>query len=441
VTQMEEARKGNITPQMEKIAKKEDYNIQKVIRRVSDGRIVIPSNPIHNPNPCGIGEGLSTKINANVGSSSKIDNPEFEIEKSLIAVQHGADTIMDLSTGPKLAKIRKAILKKVDVPVGTVPIYEAGVKATLKDGSIVDMEEDDIFKVIEKQAREGVDFMTVHSGITLDTVEKLEKSERVMGIVSRGGAFLATWIKHNKRENPLYANYEYLLEIAHEYDVTLSLGDGLRPGCLADASDTPQIQELIILGQLVEKARKANVQCMVEGPGHVPLDQIAANIKIQKTICKRAPFYVLGPIVTDMAPGYDHISAAIGGAIAAYHGADFICYVTPAEHLTIPGIEEVKEGVIASKIAAQAADAAKKMPGAWKMELEMAKARRDFNWERQFELAFDHKKPREYRMQCPVEEEDMCSMCGEYCALRLLKKTIKETHPPQRRKNTWNTKN
>lgn len=419
---MEEARKGNITPQMEKVAKTENYNIRKILKRVSNGRIVIPSNPIHNPNPCGIGEGLSTKINANIGSSSKMEDPEFEIEKSLIAVQHGADTIMDLSTGPKLAKIRKAILEKIDVPVGTVPIYEVGVKATLKHGSVVDMDEDDIFKVIEKQAREGVDFMTVHSGITLDTVEKLEKSERIMGIVSRGGAFLATWIKHNKRENPLYANYEYLLEIAHEYDVTLSLGDGLRPGCLADASDTPQIQELIILGQLVEKARKSNVQCMVEGPGHVPLDQIVANMKIQKTICKGAPFYVLGPIVTDMAPGYDHISAAIGGAIAAYSGADFICYVTPAEHLTIPGIEEVKEGVIASKIAAQAADAAKKMPSAWKMELEMAKARRDFNWERQFELAFDHEKPREYRMQCPVEEENMCSMCGEYCALRLLKK-------------------
>ncbi len=419
---MEEARKGNITPQIEKVAKKEDHNIQKILKRVSDGRIVIPSNPIHNPNPCGIGEGLYTKINANVGSSSKMEDPELEIEKSLIAVQHGADTIMDLSTGPKLAKIRKAILKKVNVPVGTVPIYEAGVKATQKHGSVVDMDEDDIFKVIEKQAKEGVDFMTVHSGITLDTVEKLEKSERIMGIVSRGGAFLATWIKHNKRENPLYADYEYLLEIAHEHDVTLSLGDGLRPGCLTDASDTPQIQELIILGQLVEKARKAKVQCMVEGPGHVPLDQIAANMKIQKTICKGAPFYVLGPIVTDLAPGYDHISAAIGGAIAAYHGADFICYVTPAEHLTIPGIEEVKEGVIASKIAAQAADAAKKLPRAWKMEIEMAKARRDFNWERQFKLAFDHEKPREYRMQCPVEEEDMCSMCGEYCALRLLKK-------------------
>ncbi|HIH61373.1 MAG TPA: phosphomethylpyrimidine synthase [Methanobacteriales archaeon] len=423
MTQMEEARKGNTTPQMEEVARSENYNIQKIMKRVAEGRIVIPSNPIHNPIPCGIGEGLSTKINANIGSSPKLEDPDLEIKKSLVAVQHGADTIMDLSTGPKLAKIRKTILEKVDVPVGTVPIYEAGVKAAQKNnGSIVDMDEDDIFNTIEKQAKDGVDFMTVHSGITLNTVEKLERSERIMGMVSRGGVFLATWIKHNKRENPLYSDYDYLLEIAHEYDVTLSLGDGLRPGCLADASDTPQLQELIILGELVEKARKSKVQCMVEGPGHVPIDQIPANMKIQKTICKGAPFYVLGPIVTDMAPGYDHISAAIGGAIAAYHGADFICYVTPAEHLTIPGVKEVKEGVIASKIAAQAADSAKRMSKAWNMELKMARARRDFDWEKQFELAFDHERPREYRMRCPVEEEDMCSMCGEYCALRLFKK-------------------
>ncbi|MBC7119008.1 MAG: phosphomethylpyrimidine synthase [Methanobacteriaceae archaeon] len=423
MTQMEEARKGNTTPQMEEVARSENYKIQKIMKRVAEGRIVIPSNPIHNPIPCGIGEGLSTKINANIGSSPKLEDPDLEIKKSLVAVQHGADTIMDLSTGPKLAKIRKTILEKVDVPVGTVPIYEAGVKAAQKNnGSIVDMDEDDIFNTIEKQAKDGVDFMTVHCGITLNTVEKLERSKRIMGMVSRGGVFLATWIKHNKRENPLYSDYDYLLEIAHEYDVTLSLGDGLRPGCLADASDTPQLQELIILGELVEKARKSKVQCMVEGPGHVPIDQIPANMKIQKTICKGAPFYVLGPIVTDMAPGYDHISAAIGGAIAAYHGADFICYVTPAEHLTIPGVKEVKEGVIASKIAAQAADSAKRMAKAWNMEMKMARARRDFDWERQFELAFDHEKPREYRMQCPVEEEDMCSMCGEYCALRLFKK-------------------
>ncbi len=423
MTQMEEARKGNTTPQMEEVARSENYKIQKIMKRVAEGRIVIPSNPIHDPIPCGIGEGLSTKINANIGSSPKLEDPDLEIKKSLVAVQHGADTIMDLSTGPKLAKIRKTILEKVDVPVGTVPIYEAGVKAAQKsNGSIVDMDEDDIFNTIEKQAKDGVDFMTVHCGITLNTVEKLERSKRIMGMVSRGGVFLATWIKHNKRENPLYSDYDYLLEIAHEYDVTLSLGDGLRPGCLADASDTPQLQELIILGELVEKARKSKVQCMVEGPGHVPIDQIPANMKIQKTICKGAPFYVLGPIVTDMAPGYDHISAAIGGAIAAYHGADFICYVTPAEHLTIPGVKEVKEGVIASKIAAQAADSAKRMAKAWNMEMKMARARRDFDWERQFELAFDHEKPREYRMQCPVEEEDMCSMCGEYCALRLFKK-------------------
>lgn len=278
-----------------------------------------------------------------------------------------------------------------------------------------------MFRAIENQARDGVDFMTVHSGITLETVEKVQRSDRIMGIVSRGGAFLAAWIIHNEEENPLYSNYDYLLELAYEYDVTLSLGDGLRPGCLADASDIPQIQELLILGDLVARARDADVQCMVEGPGHMPLDQIAANMKIQKSVCDGAPFYVLGPIVTDMAPGYDHISAAIGGAVAAMNGADFLCYVTPAEHLAIPGVEDVIEGVVASRIAAQAADAASKLPGAWKSELEMANARKSFDWDKQFEMAFDSRKPAEYRMQCPIDDSEMCTMCGEYCALRILR--------------------
>ncbi|QUH23567.1 phosphomethylpyrimidine synthase [Methanobacterium alkalithermotolerans] len=421
MTQMENARKGRITAEMDYVARKENIDIQKLIKGVASGKIVIPKNINRESSPCGIGKGLSTKINANVGSSSQKEDIDLEVEKALLAVQYGAHAVMDLSTGPALNEVRKKILEVIDVPIGTVPIYEAGVAARSRDGSVIDMDEDDMFRAIENQAREGVDFMTIHSGITMDTVEKLKNSNRLMGIVSRGGAFLAAWIMHNQQENPLYKNYEYLLEIAYEHDVTLSLGDGLRPGCLQDASDIPQIQELIVLGGLVEEGRKVDVQCMVEGPGHVPLDQISANMKIQKTICKEAPFYVLGPIVTDMAPGYDHITSAIGGAWAAFSGADFLCYVTPAEHMAIPGLEDVKEGVIASKIAAQSADVALGLKNAWEDEIKMANARRNFDWEGQFELAFDGEKPRNYRQSCPVEEEDMCSMCGEYCALRLVR--------------------
>ncbi len=418
---MEDARKGNITPEMEEVARKENIDIQILIKSIADGRTVIPSNVNRSSSPCGIGEGLSTKINANIGSSSKMEDIDLEVEKAMAAVEYGADAVMDLSTGPMLREVRRAVLEAVDVPVGTVPIYEAGVEVFRSSGSVVGMDEDDMFRAIENQARDGVDFMTVHSGITLETVEKVQRSDRIMGIVSRGGAFLAAWIIHNEEENPLYSNYDYLLELAYEYDVTLSLGDGLRPGCLADASDIPQIQELLILGDLVARARDADVQCMVEGPGHMPLDQIAANMKIQKSVCDGAPFYVLGPIVTDMAPGYDHISAAIGGAVAAMNGADFLCYVTPAEHLAIPGVEDVIEGVVASRIAAQAADAASKLPGAWKSELEMANARKSFDWDKQFEMAFDSRKPAEYRMQCPIDDSEMCTMCGEYCALRILR--------------------
>ncbi|ADL57771.1 phosphomethylpyrimidine synthase [Methanothermobacter sp. KEPCO-1] len=421
MTQMEDARKGNITPEMEEVARKENIDIQILIKSIADGRTVIPSNVNRSSSPCGIGEGLSTKINANIGSSSKMEDIDLEVEKAMAAVEYGADAVMDLSTGPMLREVRRAVLEAVDVPVGTVPIYEAGVEVFRSSGSVVDMDEDDMFRAIENQARDGVDFMTVHSGITLETVERVQRSDRIMGIVSRGGAFLAAWIIHNQEENPLYSNYDYLLELAYEYDVTLSLGDGLRPGCLADASDIPQIQELLTLADLVSRARDADVQCMVEGPGHMPLDQIAANMKIQKSVCDGAPFYVLGPIVTDMAPGYDHISAAIGGAVAAMNGADFLCYVTPAEHLAIPGVEDVIEGVVASRIAAQAADAASKLSGAWKSELEMANARKSFDWDKQFEMAFDSRKPAEYRMQCPIDDSEMCTMCGEYCALRILR--------------------
>ncbi|MGZ7096190.1 MAG: phosphomethylpyrimidine synthase [Methanobacterium sp.] len=425
MTQLESARKGQITPEMEFVAKEENVNVQKLMKRISNGNIIIPKNVKGNSVPKGIGKGLITKINANVGSSSEIEKLELEVEKAKIAVEYGADAVMDLSTGPNLKEVRKGVIKAVDVPIGTVPIYEAAVGASKEKGAVINMDEDDMFNAIINQAKEGVDFMTIHSGITMDTVDKVKKSERIMGIVSRGGAFLAAWILQNGEENPLYKNYDYLLEIAREYDVTLSLGDGLRPGCLADASDIPQIQELIILGQLVERARNAGVQVMVEGPGHVPLDQIQTNMKIQKTICKGAPFYVLGPIITDLAPGYDHITSAIGGAIAASSGADFLCYVTPREHLSIPDIEAVKEGVIASKIAGQAADVAKGIKSAWNREIQMANARRCFDWEKQFELALDHETPRRYRGNESIPG-DMCTMCGEFCALRIVRDHLRK---------------
>ncbi|KZX15776.1 phosphomethylpyrimidine synthase [Methanobrevibacter cuticularis] len=419
MTQVEDAKKGHITEEAKKIAEQEKINIDKLIQRIAEGKIVIPKNIGRTTKPCGIGEGLSTKINANIGSSSKMEDIDIEIKKAKVCEEYGADALMDLSTGSKLKEFRKRIIENVDIPIGTVPIYEAGVEAQNRDGSVINMSEDDIFKAIENQAKEGVDFMTLHCGINKDVVEKLQKSNRMMGIVSRGGTFLSSWILHNERENPLYKNYDYILELAYEYDITLSLGDGLRPGCLSDATDVPQIQELVTLGTLVKRAQESNVQVMVEGPGHVPLDQIAANMKIEKTLCNGAPFYVLGPIVTDLAPGYDHITSAIGGAIAAHSGADFLCYVTPAEHLAIPSLEDVKEGIIASKIAAQSADVALGLPNAWKKEKAMATARKNFDWDRQFELAFDSEKPKKYRKSCPVEDDKMCSMCGEYCAIRI----------------------
>ena len=421
MTQKSEAVKGNITPEMEDVSKNENIDVNKLVKLIANGKVVIPKNVNSDVKACGIGEGLTTKINANIGSSSKIDDLDLEINKAKLAVEYGADAIMDLSTGSDLKLFRKKIMEAIDVIIGTVPIYEAGVVTLAKGNEIIDMDPDDIFKAIENQAREGVDFMTLHCGITKDLVSKLEKQKRMMGIVSRGGTFMASWIKHNGEENPLYENYDYLLELSYEYDITLSLGDGLRPGCLADASDIPQIQELVNLGGLVKRAQDANVQVMVEGPGHMPLNQIKANMEIQKTICHGAPFYVLGPLVTDLAPGYDHITSAIGGAIAATSGANFLCYVTPAEHLSLPSLEDVKEGVIASKIAAEAADVAKGLPQVWEREREMAKARKEFDWEKQFDLAFDKSKPRTYRDKCELDDDEMCAMCGEYCAVKIAK--------------------
>jgi phosphomethylpyrimidine synthase len=419
LTLIEDAKKGTLDKEYEKIATMENMDFNKFTKNIAKGKIIVPKNVNRNTKLCPIGNGLSTKVNANIGSSSRMEDLEIEIQKAEIAIKYGADALMDLSTGSNLKEFRKRIMGVVDVPIGTVPIYEAVVTAKSRDGSIMDMSEDDIFNAITNQIKEGVDFMTLHCGINRDLINKLKSSQRLMGIVSRGGTFLASWMVHNNEENPLFKNYDYLLELAYEYDVTLSLGDGLRPGCIKDATDIPQIQELITLGTLVKEAQNNNVQVMVEGPGHVPLNQIASNMQIQKTICNSAPFYVLGPIVTDLAMGYDHITSAIGGALAAYSGADFLCYVTPAEHLSLPSLEDVKDGVIASKIAAQSADTALGLSSAWEKEMSMDLARKNFDWDKQFELTFDSDKAKKYREKISVEEEDMCSMCGEYCALRI----------------------
>ncbi len=422
---MLEARSGVCDEVVCKIAADEGINTDKLLRLIGSGRVVIVRNIRRsNVQPIGIGEGLRTKVNANVGTSSEVVDYNLEIEKALIAQKYGADTIMDLSTGGDIDYIRREIIKAVNTPVGTVPIYEAAIEAVNKKGAIVSMDEDIIFNTIIKQLKDGVDFLTVHVGVTKDIVEHLKTHPRKLGMVSRGGVFHASWILHNNKENPLYANFDYLLEIAKEFDITLSLGDGLRPGCIEDATDWAQLRELLTISDLVQKAWIAGVQVMVEGPGHIPLNQIQVNIILQKTLCKEAPFYVLGPLVTDIAPGYDHIVSAIGGALAGLHGADFLCYVTPSEHLAIPSKEEVKEGVIASKIAAHAVDIARGNLNALKRDSEMAKARKELNWESEFKLALDPEKARNIYSRVKVKNET-CTMCGEYCAVKLLSKYLK----------------
>lgn len=424
-TQRVKAQKGIPTPEMERVAKEEGIPLEALMALVAEGRVVIPANPRH-PNlaPKGIGEGLRVKVNANIGTSPDHADLEEELRKLEAALGAGADTVMDLSTGGDLDEIRRAILAHCPVPLGTVPLYQAAVEAAQKRGALVRMTVDDIFAVIERQARDGVDFMTVHCGITLRALERLRKQERVAGIVSRGGAFLACWMVYNERENPLYEHFDRLLEIAKRYDVTLSLGDALRPGALADSSDRVQFEELLTLGELVEEAGREGVQVMVEGPGHVPLDQIEANIRLQKRVCRGAPFYVLGPLVTDIAAGYDHIACAIGGALAGYFGADFLCYVTPAEHLRLPKPEEVRDGVIAARIAAHAADLARGRRDAWERDLEMSKARATLDWERQMELCIDPEKARMLREERPPSERDVCTMCGKYCAIKLMREYL-----------------
>jgi phosphomethylpyrimidine synthase len=348
------------------------------------------------------------------------------MEKLDLLVTYGADAVMDLSTGGPIRDLRRLLLRKSPISVGTVPIYEAAIIAADAHGTISKMTPDTIFNVIEEHAEEGVDFITVHCGLTIKAVERLKEEGRILDIVSRGGSFLLEWMVYNDRENPLYEHYDRLLEIAKKYDLTLSLGDGLRPGCLEDATDRSQIEELLTIGELRDRALESGVQVIIEGPGHVPLNQIGLNVKIQKEICKGAPFYVLGPLVTDIAMGYDHIAAAIGGAIAGAAGADFLCYVTPAEHIRLPDIADVKEGLIASKIAAHAADIAKGIPGAVELDKKMSKYRKNLDWNGQIELSFDPEKIRKWRSEIPPTEQEVCSMCGEFCAIKKVEQALRK---------------
>ena len=424
-TIMEEARRG-VTPLIREIAKKEKVSEEFVRNGIASGRICVPHNPIHDAIPAAIGEGMSIKINVNLGTSRDMVDVDAESEKLKVALKYGADAVMDLSTGGDIDAIRARLLKECPVMMGSVPIYETGVLAARKN-AIVEMTEDDIFNGIEKHAKDGMDFMTVHCGITKETVQWLKKSNRTTDVVSRGGSFLTAWILHNEQENPLYKNFDYLLEMAKKYEFTLSLGDGFRPGCIDDASDQAQISELMTLGHLVTRAGEAGVQSMVEGPGHVPLDQVPMNMQLEKRMCHNAPFYVLGPLVTDIAPGYDHIVGAIGGAVAAQNGADFLCYLTPAEHLSLPDVDDVREGVIASKIAAHVGDLSRGIGR--ERDTRMAQARKKLDWATMFDTCIDEEKARRYRARGCTEESEGCSMCGDVCAIKIVNVYMNEDKP------------
>ncbi|MBE9504084.1 MAG: phosphomethylpyrimidine synthase ThiC [Proteobacteria bacterium] len=422
MTQLIEARKGNITAEMKEVALQEGLEPEFIRKGVADGNIAICRNNKHKKiPPLGIGKGLKTKVNANIGTSRDIKELDCELEKLDVAIKAGADAIMDLSTGGDVDLVRSRIMEKSTVIVGTVPIYQAALETFNSGRPIFKMTEDEIFDGIEKHLADGVDFITVHCGVTKESVHRLRTEGRIMDVVSRGGSFLTEWILKNKKENPLFEDFDRLLEMTKKYDAVLSLGDGFRPGCIADATDRGQIQELLILGELTERAWDAGVQVMIEGPGHVPINQVEANILLQKRICHGAPFYVLGPLVTDIAPGYDHITAAIGGTVAAAAGADFLCYVTPAEHLRLPAVEDVHEGIMATRIAAHAGDIAKGVKGAWEMDLEMSRKRKALDWEGQIAACIDPDKARRLRDSAvPMDAEDACTMCAALCSMKLM---------------------
>jgi len=431
VTQLRAARQGRITPQMEEVARAERIPAEEIRAGVARGEIAIPANKNHpGLQPLGIGQGLRTKVNANIGTSPDEPSAELNLEKAQAALAAGADTLMDLSIAGDIRAMRRRILAEFPAPLGTVPVYQVAAEMAERGEPFPQATVEALLEVIREQAEEGVDFMTIHAGVTMEALARLQREGRIMDIVSRGGSLLANWMAHNRKENPFYQHFEELLEICAVYDVTLSLGDGLRPGCLADASDRAQFQELIILGELTERAWAAGVQVMIEGPGHLPMNQVEANVLMEKELCHGAPFYVLGPLVTDVAPGYDHITAAIGGAIAAVCGADFLCYVTPAEHLALPSISDVREGVFAARIAAHAADLVKGVPGAADWDRQMAATRHNQDWPGQLSLAIDPLKAAQYRCASTPKDETVCTMCGQFCALRTSKEALAALRAP-----------
>ena len=421
-TQMDAAKKGIITREMEIVANKESKNPEEIRSLVAEGKVAIPANINHKSlSPEGVGQGLKTKINVNLGISKDCCDCDRELEKVRAALDMGAEAIMDLSNYGKTAEMRKAIVNMSTAMLGTVPIYDA---LGYYDKDLKDLTAKEFLEVVEKHGQDGVDFVTIHAGLNREAVETVKRNKRLTNIVSRGGSLLFAWMEINNAENPFFEYYDELLDICAKYDITLSLGDALRPGSINDASDASQIKELITLGELTKRAWEKNVQVIIEGPGHMALNEIEANMVMQKRLCHGAPFYVLGPLVTDVAPGYDHITSAIGGAIAATYGADFLCYVTPAEHLRLPNLDDMKEGLIASKIAAHAADIAKGVKNARNWDNEMSKARADLNWERMFDLAIDPAKARRYRAESKPHDEESCSMCGKMCSMRTMNKIL-----------------
>lgn len=421
-TQMDAARKGIVTKEMEIVAKKEHMDVKELMDYMAKGQIIIPCNKLHTSiEPNGIGSMLKTKINVNLGISRDWKDMDMEIAKVNNAVAMGAESIMDLSSYGDTRTFRKRLTTECPAIIGTVPIYDAVV---YYHKALKEITSEEWIDIVRMHAEDGVDFMTIHCGINKETAGRFKRNKRLMNIVSRGGSIIFAWMEMTGQENPFYEHYDEILDICQEYDITMSLGDACRPGCLKDASDISQIEELITLGELTQRAWDKNVQVMVEGPGHMPLNQIAANMEIQKTLCKGAPFYVLGPLVTDVAPGYDHITAAIGGAIAATYGASFLCYVTPAEHLRLPNLDDVKEGIIASRIAAHAADIAKGIKGARDWDDEMSAARKKLDWEKMFDICIDPEKARRYRAEAKPEKEDTCSMCGNFCAVKNMNRIL-----------------
>ena len=421
-TQMDAARQGILTPQMRTVAEKEKMAPETLRGLVADGKVIIPANKHHvNLDPEGVGQGLRTKINVNLGISKDCCDVDRELDKVRLALALKAEAIMDLSCYGKTREFRRRLVDMSPAMIGTVPIYDA---VGFYDKNIRDLTVDELFAVVERHCDDGVDFLTIHAGLNRQAAEKIERRERITNIVSRGGSLLFAWMKLNDRENPFYEHFDRLLEICQRYDVSLSLGDGCRPGCLHDSTDASQVEELITLGELTQAAWEKNVQVMIEGPGHMALNEIAGNMMLEKRLCHGAPFYVLGPIVTDVAPGYDHITSAIGGAVAAASGADFLCYVTPAEHLRLPDREDMKSGIIATRIAAHAADIAKGIPGARIWDDRMARARAALDWEQMLDLAMDAEKPRRYRQSSLPEHADSCTMCGKMCAVRNMNRVL-----------------